>query len=81
VKGSKKEESSRERFVRLATARTKAVLDSLRVLGHCSNYNLYEYNEQDVEKIFGAIDKEFRDTRRKFRTKFNREPATEFSLE
>jgi len=59
-------ESRTERFKRLATARTNAVLEKLRVLGNCSNASTYEYSAQEVEKIFFAIDKELKKTRAKF---------------
>ncbi len=53
-------ESKEEAFRRLATKRTNAVLERIRVLGHCANPQLYEYSEEDVRKIFQAIEKELR---------------------
>ncbi len=53
-------ESRQEAFRRLATKRTNAVLERIRVLGHCANPQLYEYSEQDVKKIFRAIEKELK---------------------
>jgi len=53
-------ESKEEAFRRLATKRTNAVLERIRVLGHCANPQLYEYSEQDVKKIFQAIEKELK---------------------
>lgn len=43
-------ESKRERFVRLAEARTNKIIDMLKLLGNCSNSNVYEYTKADVEK-------------------------------
>lgn len=67
-------ETSEERFKRLATARTNAVLDKLRVLGNCSNKAAYEYSEEDVKTIFSTIDKEVKKTKALFeqstKTKF-----------
>lgn len=48
-------ESNRERFKRLAEARTKAVLSKLKVLGNCAARASYEYTGDDVKKIFRAI--------------------------
>lgn len=63
-----KNESQEERFKRLATMRTNAVLDKLRILGNLSNRQLYSYSEDDVEKIFSAINKQVRDVKAKFST-------------
>lgn len=62
--GSK--ESKQERFRRLATQRTNAVLHRLQILGHCANPQLYDYSQEDVKKIFRAIESEMRTTRAKF---------------
>jgi len=61
-----KGESKREKFLRLATKRTKEVLGRLRILGNCSNRSVYEYNELDVDKIFSAVDKQLKDVKAKF---------------
>jgi hypothetical protein len=57
---AKPSESKRQAFQRLATKRTNGVLERIRVLGHCANPQLYEYSEQDVKKIFHAIEKELK---------------------
>ena len=59
-------ESKREAFRRLASQRTSAVLDRLRILSHCSNPHLYEYTEEDVKKMFRAIEKEVKAVKAKF---------------
>jgi len=59
-------ELKREAFRRLATSRTNAVLEKLRILGHCANPWQYEYSEEDVRKIFRAIDAELRAVKVKF---------------
>lgn len=68
-------EKRSEKFKRLATYRTNAVLEKLRILGNLSNRANYDYSEEDVRKIFRTIDSELRTvkslfsrkTRRKFR--------------
>jgi len=55
-----------ERFKRLATHRTNEVLYRLKVLGNCSNRQLYDYDEKDIEKIFTEIDKKIKETKAKF---------------
>jgi len=60
-------ESKNELFRRLATRRTNAVIERLRILGHCANPWQYEYSENDIKKIFRAIDAELRTVKAKFR--------------
>ena len=59
----------KERFKRLATARTNAVLKSLKVLGNCSNRSAYDYSEEEVQKIFKEIETEVKNTKSKFHYK------------
>ncbi len=59
-------ETKRDRFVRIAEARTNRILDNLRLLGNCSSKQNYEYTDEDVKKIFGALEKELKLTKNKF---------------
>ena len=63
---SKGTETKRECFVRLAETRTNKILDMLRLLGNCSVKSNYDYTEEDVKKIFGAIEKEVKNTKNRF---------------
>lgn len=56
----------RERFEKVAVARTNKVLNDLRLLGNCSNKNNYSYSERDIKKIFNAIETEIKKTKSKF---------------
>jgi len=56
----------REAFRRLAAQRTNAVLERLRILGNCANRQLYDYSDEEVRRIFLAIQKEVRITKGKF---------------
>ena len=60
------EETRRQRFKRIAGARTNKILDMLKLLGNCSNTGNYEYSENDVKKIFNAIETEVRASKAKF---------------
>lgn len=53
-------------FKRLASQRTNAVLDKLRILGNCANRSVYSYSDDDIRKIFRAIEAEVKKTREKF---------------
>jgi len=59
-------ENKREKFLRLATQRTKEALSRLRILGNCSNRQIYDYNENDIKKIFSAIDEQLKIVKAKF---------------
>lgn len=59
-------ESKRDKFVRLAEARTNKIIDMIRLLGNCSNSRVYEYNKDDVKKIFSTIEDELKIAKSKF---------------
>lgn len=65
-KQPQKNEHPRDRFKRLATKRTNDVLHRLKVLGNCSNRSIYQYDEEDIEKIFSEIERKVRETKAKF---------------
>ncbi len=59
-------DTKKDRFKRLATLRTNAVLHRLKVLSNCSNRQLYDYDEKEIEKIFSEIEKKVKATKAKF---------------
>ncbi len=63
---TKQQETKRDKFVRLAEARTNKIIDMLQLLGNCSNTSVYDYTQQDIDKIFNAIENEVRETKKKF---------------
>lgn len=69
-------ESPRDRFKRLATNRTNRILEDLRILGNCSNQQLYEYTEVEIEAIFKVVNKQLK----KVRLMFGNPKSSEFSL-
>ena len=76
---SKPDETKREKFVRLAEARTNKIIDTLQLLGNCSNTSVYEYTQEDIDKIFGAIELEMREAKKKF-TKQDEDKSSKFTL-
>lgn len=74
------QESKREKFVRLAEARTNKIIDMIQLLGNCSNQSQYEYTSKDVSKIFNAIQAEL-DAARKRYTKTENPKNTKFKLD
>jgi len=53
-----KNENKEQRFKRVAEKRVQRVLDSIRSLSQCSNKRMYEWNDQQLKRIWSAIDKE-----------------------
>ena len=68
----------KDRFKRLATKRTSTILQKLKVLGNCSNRQVYDYTEDQINKMFSAIEKKFKETKSKFH--FSKEDQENFSL-
>ncbi len=59
-------EEKRAKFVRLAEARTNKAIHAIRVIGNLSNRASYSYTADDVEQIFGALQKEIEACRERF---------------
>ena len=59
-------ETRKDRFTRLASRRTNEIIERIRILGNCSNKSTYEYTEEEVNKIFRAIDREIKASKGKF---------------
>ena len=74
------QETKRDKFVRLAGARTNKIIDMIQLLGNCSNSGAYDYTQQDVDKIFTAIENELREAKKKF-SKVDSKKGTRFSLD
>jgi len=47
-----------QRFKKVAERRVQRVLDSLRGLSQCSNKRMYEWDDEQLKRIWNAIDKE-----------------------
>ena len=56
--GNGKTRDKRAKFVDLAENRTKNAIKSIRVIGKLANKNAYEFNDADVKKIVGALNRE-----------------------
>lgn len=66
-------ETRKEKFIRLATYRTNLVLEKLRILGNLSNKTNYDYTDEEINKIFAAIDSQLRITKARFSGKSKRQ--------
>ena len=74
------QETKRDKFVRLAEARTNKIIDMIQLLGNCSNTRTYDYTQQDVDKIFTAIETELREAKKKY-NKTDSKKSSHFSLD
>lgn len=54
----KKEETKREKFVRLANSRTGKALDAIANLAGLASPTNYEYSDADWAKVFSALEAE-----------------------
>ena len=64
-----KNETPNDKFKRVASARTQKIIDMIELLGNCSNQYVYEYSQDEVEKIFSAIETELEIAKDKYKGK------------
>jgi hypothetical protein len=72
---------ARDRFVRLAEARTEKAIAAVHLIGNLSNPTNYSYTEKDVEMIFKALSDAVKDARSRFKATSSREKTSRFKLE
>ena len=66
MSSNKAAEEKRERFHRIAEARTNKIASMIRLLGNCSNRSNYSYTEDEVREIFAFIENEVKDAKARF---------------
>ena len=76
----KSEETKRDKFVRIAEARTNKIINMIQLLGNCSNQSLYEYSQKDVNKIFNTIQAELYEAKKRY-SKQDSQKGSIFTLE
>lgn len=59
-------ESKNQRFIRVAEKRVQNVLDSIRRLSQCSNLRMYEWEDEQLKKIWEAIDTELQKCKKSY---------------
>ena len=73
-------ETKRDKFIRIAEARTNKIISMVQLLGNCSNQSQYEYTQKDVNKIFTAIQAELDSAKKRFNMQDSQE-GNKFKLE
>jgi hypothetical protein len=59
-------EQKRSNFVRLAEGRVNRALRDIRLIGNLSNRSAYSFTEDDVKKVFKALQRELDAARARF---------------
>ena len=60
------EETKGEKFKRLSAQRIQKATKYIQALGNLSNRGSYDYTAEDVEKVFGYLQKQLDDAKAKF---------------
>jgi len=76
---SKSRQDKRTKFVELAESRTVNAIRAIRVIGKLANKTAYEFDDNDVKKIIGALTKEIDSLRARMTSK-NGKGEVEFKL-
>ena len=61
-------ETNAQRFERIAERRVNETLRSLRLLGNLADRRNYEYTDEQVSTMLGAVEQEYRALRARFRS-------------
>lgn len=59
--------SKRDKFKELAEKRVNNALKNIQLIGNLSNTNNYDYNEEDVSKIFRTLKEELQTAEARFK--------------
>lgn len=71
----------RNRFEKVAGRRIQTIMEKIVVLGNCSNKNNYEYNEEDIKKMFSAIRTELKISENRFLNELNKKGSKKFNFD
>ncbi len=58
---------SNEKFKDLAISRVNKAINQIRLVGNLANRNYYTYSDEEVKKIFSALESEIRKSKEKFK--------------
>ncbi|MCP5534938.1 MAG: hypothetical protein H7A51_01755 [Akkermansiaceae bacterium] len=56
----------RDKFIKLAEARTNNAIKQIKLIGNLSNRGNYSFTEKDVDKIYNALQKELKGMKERF---------------
>lgn len=75
-----KKSTRRSRFEKVAARRTQKLLDLIDILGNCSNKANYEYSDEDVRKMFFAIENKIKNVKALFGNAISKEEKNKFKF-
>jgi hypothetical protein len=70
----------RQKFQGLAEKRMKKAIKDIQLIGNLSNRSAYAYTDQEVSKMFRALNKEIKKAKEKFEEKPKTEIFPQFSF-
>ena len=73
-----KKQTRRDRFKNIAEKRTNEIVDKIRILGNTSNRSMYDYKQEEVDRIFKYIRKSLDIQKDKFT--YSKKSKDEFKL-
>lgn len=74
-------DEDRQKFVKLASARVSKALKDIQLIGNLSNRSNYHYTDEDITKIFKALNEEISACRKRFEISNKKGGAARFSLD
>lgn len=66
------QETKADKFKRVAARRANDLLERIRILGNCSNRTTYEYEPEDVDRIFTELEKALKACRARYQAQSQR---------
>lgn len=76
---AEKKNIKRENFVRISESRVSKIIILFEQLTNLNNSSFYEYSDEDVEKIFSALENEMKKSK-DILLKSNKKKKTRFEL-
>ena len=71
----------RQKFIRLANKRVSNAMRAIQLVGNLSNRSNYDYTDEDVAKIFKALQDELSVCKRRFELARSSRSNAQFSLD
>lgn len=68
MKVSRISENKSEKFRRLAENRTNIIIQKIQLLDNLSNKAVYDYSDEEVKKMFAAIDASLNEVKERYKT-------------
>lgn len=74
-------DEDRAKFVKLASARVTKTLKDIQLIGNLANRSNYDYTDEDITKIFRALNEEIASCKKRFELSNKKSGAAKFTLE